>query len=352
MGLSIAPVFRITANSEDATLAIRERFVSLRITDQAGNDSDKLTLVLSDHDPLAPIALPPTGAQLEVWLGYDDQAAKMGTYIVDGVELSWPPNQIRIKAAAAPLAVSAGGDGSSGPGSQRPQLQGQKTRSWESGTLIGDLVRTVASEHGLEPAVGDTLAPIALPHIDQIAESDMQLLTRLAYQYDAIAKPGGGALVFAKRAASKAIAAISGSGESGASLPTVTITPDMVTTGRMTLSKRKASGSVTARWRDVADAVTHEIKVGEGEPAKHLSELYPDAATATAAARSELNRGARGEQTLRLTLPGRTDLMAEGRMALAGFREGADGEWLITQVEHSLDSGGYRCSVQAELPEG
>ena len=29
--------------------------------------------------------------------------------------------------------------------------------------------------------------------------------------------------------------------------------------------------------------------------------------------------------------------MAEGRLTLTGFREGADGEWLITEVKHRLD---------------
>jgi len=349
MGLNIAPAFRIVANSEDVTAAIADRFVSLRITDQAGNQSDQLTLTLADHDPQAPLAMPATGAQLEVWLGYDTQADKMGVFIVDEVTLKWPPNQVVVKAKAAPLAVSGGG-GQAGPGSQRPQLQGQKSRSWESGTLIGDMVRTIAGEHGLEPAVADSLAAVALPHVDQVDESDMQLLTRIAYRYDAIAKPGGGKLLFAPRGASQAVGASSGSGGSAPALPTVALRPEDVSSGQLTLSKRTRSGSVVARWRDVAAAATREITAGQGDPVKRLSEIFVDATSATAAARAELNRGARGEQTLKLTLPGRTDLMAEGRLALSGFRAGADGQWLITQVDHRVDSTGYQCTVQAETP--
>ena len=339
--MGVTPRFRITANDEDITEQLRERFVSLRLTDKSGVESDELTLTLADHDPAAPIALPPSGAELRVWLGYDDQADDMGVFIVDSVDVSWPPNQLKIVAKAAPLAVSQ-----SGEGSQRPMLQTKKTRSWEAGTTLGDMARTIAGEHGLEPAIQEAMAGIGLSHIDQTDESDMSLLTRLAHQYDGIIKPGGGRLLLAKRATSK-----SASGESGGqALPTVPITPDMVTKGRMKLAKRGAAGKVVARWRDTQAAATLEISVGEGEPVQRLQTIYPDETAARSAARAELRRGQRGEQNLDLTLPGDTALMAEGRLALSGFREGADGEWLITEVQHRLDTGGFSSQVKGELP--
>lgn len=337
----MTPTFRITANDEDITVALRERFVSLRLTDKAGIESDELSLTLADHDPNAPIALPPTGAELKVWLGYDDQADEMGAFIVDSLEMSWPPNQLKIVAKAAPMAVSQ-----SGEGSQRPMLQTKKTRSWEAGTTLGDMVRTIASEHSLEPAIQDVMAGIGLSHIDQTDESDMSLLTRLAHQYDGIIKPGGGRLLLAQRAASQSAGGAAG----GEPLPTVAITPGMISRGRMKLAKRGAAGKVVARWRDTDAAATLEISAGEGEPVQRLQTVYPDEAAARAAARSELRRGQRGEQTLDLTLPGNTALMAEGRLALSGFREGADGEWLITEVQHRLGHGGFSSQVKGELP--
>jgi hypothetical protein len=335
----IAPRYRITANQEDITEALRERFVSLRLTDKAGVESDEVTITLADHDPQAPITLPPAGAELHVWLGFDDQADDMGVYIVDSLEMSWPPNQLKIVAKAAPLAEST-----SGQGSTRLMLQTKKTRSWEAGTTLGDMVRALAGEHGLTPAVQDAMAGIVLPHTDQINESDMNLLTRLAHEYDGIAKPGGGALLLAKRGSSQSAAS------GGQSLPTVPITPGMVTRGKMRLSKRGAAGSVVASWRDTDAAATLEITEGEGEPVQRLQTIYPDEASARAAARSELRRGERGEQSLDLTLPGNTELMAEGRLMLSGFREGADGEWLIAEVSHRLDDGGFVSQVKGELP--
>ncbi|WP_456267639.1 contractile injection system protein, VgrG/Pvc8 family [Kushneria sp. AK178] len=368
--MNVQPSYRVVANSNDVTAAIADRLVSLRIVDQSGVESDRLDLTLADHDPAAPIAFPTTGAELEVWLGYDGAVDRMGLYVVDEVELRWPPNQVMVKARAAPQATSQaepgeGGNTSSSAGaggSKRQPLQGQKERSWESGTTIGEMVSVIAGEHGLEPAVSDALVNRALPQIDQDNESDMQMLTRIALQNEAVCKPGGGKLVFVERGRSRAprsSGASSQQPESGdstpaasPSLPTVALTPDMVTGGRMTLSERRKPGSVVARWRDMLEAITREVTAGAGGPIERLSEIFPDAPTATAAARSALGQGQRSGQTLSLTLPGNTRLMAEGRVSLSGFRTGADGEWLLTKVEHRIDSSGYTCRISSEQPDG
>ena len=74
------------------------------------------------------------------------------------------------------------------------------------------------------------------------------------------------------------------------------------------------------------------------------------AASSTAAARSDLERRARRQATLSVTLPGRTDVVAEGQLVLAGFRDGVNGTWTVTRAEHSLDGSGYVTSVEAEWP--
>lgn len=340
MGLEkTRPVFRLTANQEDITQAVNDRLISLRITDKAGMDSDELVIALADHDDQQPIALPPAGAELKAWIGYNDAADEMGVFVVDALEISWPPNQLKITAKAAPLAESQ-----SGQGSTRLMLQTKKTRSWNAGKTLGEITKAIAGEHGLTPAVQDAIASVVLPHVDQTDESDMNLLTRLARDHDGVVKPAGGALVLTKRGSSQAANA------SGTPLPTVEIEPGMITSGRMRLSKRGNAGSVVAHWRDTDDAATYEVTVGEGEPVQRLGQAHPTEAAARAAAQAELRRGARGEQSLDITLPGDTALMAEGRLSLSGFREGADGEWLISEVVHKIDTSGYSCKVKAELP--
>jgi len=329
----IRPEFRLLANSADITATIAARLKSLRLTDEAGMESDALEIVLEDADPTNPIQMPPTGAELELYLGGDGAAQRMGLFVVDEIELSGWPGEMRISAHAAPFDKSKGG---------KQNLQTQKTRSWPKDTKLSAMVQKIAKEHGMEGAVSQSLASVTLPHMDQSDESDMHFLVRIARKYDAVVKPAGGKLVVAKRGESKSV--------SGQSLPAVALAPVDVSNYRVTLSKRENSGSVVAAWHETKKAKRHTVTVGSGEPVTRLRQQYANEDMAKAAATAEMDKRARQLRKLGLTLPGRTDLAAEAPLTLAGFREGVDGDWLITSVTHALDNAGYVCTVDAEVP--
>lgn len=333
MGLSIAPAFRVIANSKDITAQIRDRFKSLRLVDETGTTSDTVEITLADHDPAKPIAIPPTGAELEIFLGYDDQARRMGLFVCDEIELSGFPGQLVIRARAAPYEKSKSG---------KTDLQTQKTRSWKKGTTIGAMVKRIAGEHRLTPAVSPGLASIALPHTDQAHESDMNLLSRLAKRYDAIAKPAGGSLVFAKRGEGKSA--------SGDDLARVTFTPADGSDYRVTFASRESAGTAIAYYRNTRKAERREVKIGDGEPVVRLRMSYADAVSAENAARAERRKRARKERTMAYSFPGRPDVAAEAIATMKGFREGVDGDWLITRAEHYVGPMGYRCSIECEQP--
>ena len=128
------------------------------------------------------------------------------------------------------------------------------------------------------------------------------------------------------------------------------LAPGDVSRFRVVMSKRETAGMVVAYWHAVKSAKRHEVKVGQGEPVQRLKMYYPTQEMALAAARSELDRRERRKVTVSITLPGRTDLVAEGRVILAGFRDGVNGEWSITRAEHSLDGNGFTTTVEAEQP--
>lgn len=331
--MGLTPEYRLLANQADITNTIRRRLVSLRYTDEAGLDSDMLEIVLTDHEPERPIDIPPTGAELELFLGYDGAAERIGLFVADEVELAGWPGQMTIRARAAPFDTSKAG---------KTSLQTQKTRSWDAGKTIGDVVKTIAAEHGLEPAVADLLASIALPHLAQTDESDINFLSRVARRYDAVIKPAGGKLVLAKVGTSKTV--------TGQSMPTVTLAPGDVTSWRMSVSKREKSGTVVACWHDTQAAKRHEVQVGTGDPVTRLKMYYPNQDLARSAAQAEIQKRERGTVSVSVTLPGRTDLVAEGRLVLRGFRPGVNGEWSIKRTEHTLSGGGYVTSVEAETP--
>lgn len=333
MGLNITPDYKITANDNDITATIRERFKSLSLADETGTTSDTFEVNLADHLPDAPIAIPKAGAELRVSLGYDGVLVDKGLYIVDEIEMSGEPRTMTIRARAAPYEASTGG---------KQDLQTQKTRSWKAGTTIGAMVSKMASEHGLKASVSATLAKIALPVTHQSAESDMNLLNRLGKRYDAVAKPAGGTLLFTEKGDSKT--------SSGADMPRFIITPADVSKWRVTIAKRDSAGTVVAFWHDKGKAARKQVQVGSGDPVVHIRTPFTDEASALAAAKAKQRERARGEVRVNVTMVGNPTTTAESVMVMDGFRDGVDGEWNVTHAEHYIGPDGYRNHIEAEKP--
>ena len=337
MDLKVKPAFRIIANDEDITQAVVDRFRALRLSDETGTTSDTLEITLADHIPDQPIALPPTGAELDVSLGYEGSALRyMGRFVCDEVEVGGFPSYLAIRCRASPYEESTKG---------QKDLQTHKSRSWKAGTTIGAMVKKIASEHGLKPAVAAALASIALPHTDQTNESDMNLLLRIAKRYDAVAKPAAGSLVFAVRGAGESV--------TGQALPRIDVAAKDVSSYRMSIARRDSPGTVITYYRDIAKAERHQVKVGDGDPVKTIRHQFRNKAQADAAAKAEQARRTRAESSLSMTFPGNPDVVAEGILSLGeGFHAAAAGDWLVKSAEHYMGPNGYTTSVNCERPTG
>lgn len=330
------PAFSVLANGADITGVVAGRLRSLSITDEAGFQSDTLELVLADPDPAQPIAIPPTGAELEVSLGYAETGLqRMGLFVADEVELSGWPGEVTIRARAAPYEGSKGG---------KSDLQTQKTRAWPKGTKLGDMVAKIAKEHGLQPAVAASLRSITLPQFDQTEESDISFLVRVTRKYDGVVKPGGGKLAVAKRGESKTTG--------GQDMPTIVLAAQACTRWSLSITTRDSEGTVVAFYHDRGLAKRQEVKVGSGDPVRRLRHNFPDKDSAEKAAQAELDKRERRKNKLALTMPGDPLLAAEAKLQLVGFRAGVPTDWLVTRVQHRLEAGtGYSCEVEAEKPK-
>ncbi len=322
----MTPAFRILADSQDITDRIRDRLLSLRVTDEAGIKSDTVDIKLDDRDAL--IAWPEHGAELEVSLGYKETGlTRIGLYVVDEVEHGGPPNALTIRAKASDM---------------RHSLKAPRTRVWDNVTLA-DMLTTIAGEHGLVPKIGESLAAVSYAHIDQTEESDLHLLTRLARENSAVTKPVAGNLIFTPRGESKSI--------SGQELPTIQILASQIQRHQMTQADRGKYAAVLTHWHDPIKAERVPVKVGQGEPVYTLRHTYPDNDQAIRAAQAKLEALQRGTGTLSLTLIGNSDLMAEAKLELKGIRDRVDGEWLIQSVEHQFDNQGFVTRIEAETPK-
>jgi phage protein D len=321
------PTFKLTANQQDITRLVKSQLVQLRIMDEAGYESDELEITLGCFPE--PIALPPKGAVLDLWLGWNGENKKVGQYIVDERKLQGTPTTMTLIAKAAQM-----------EGVNRSAMQSMKTRTWAAGTTIGTIVATVAANHNLNAAVAPALASIVLPAYHQRGESDINLLTRLAKDYDATFKVAEGRVVFAQRGA--------GTSVSGKALPKATIRrTDIIENWSWDDSSRNDAGTVRAAYRNRGAAKDIWIEVGSGEPIRTIRTKFPNAASARAAANSRLNKGQREGERINLTIKGATEIKAEALVELIGFYRGVDKAYSITRVEHNFTTAEFTTLLEA-----
>lgn len=321
-----APDFRVTADSKDVTDAIRERLMSLTVTDAAGMESDTVEFTLDDRG--GGIALPRTGALLSVRLGYREGGLRfMGDFTVDETALSGPPMRMTVRGRAADF---------------RGGIKRPRTRPWH-GVAIGEIVADIAAEYGLIPACAARFAAEVVDHMDQADESDLHFLSRLAAARGAVAKPAAGRLVFAPAGEAKSV--------SGKSLPAKTLTAGGITSWEATLAERGKYPAAAAKWYDVIAGAEKTVTAGSGAPVFTIQKRFASESEAAAAAEARRAAFARGEGTLRIKCPGDPDLMAEAELTVTGIRSGVDGAWRMTRVVHRIDAGGYSCDIEAERME-
>lgn len=323
------PDFRVTLDGRDLTGLMRPRLVSLSLSEKRGDEADQLDIVLDDTD--GGLAIPPEGATLRIALGWKQGRdvtpglIEKGTFKVDDVSHSGPPDQIRIRARAADMTSD---------------IRNRREQSWRD-TTLGDVLTQVAGRNGLEPRIAPVLAAIALPTVSQSRESDIAFLRRLGRENDAVATVKDGKLIFAKKGA--------GVTTSGAALPTLTIRRRSGDSHNWQRQKRDGQEGVTASWHDRKAAKRQTVTVGEAKGAKRLRKTYPDEASAKRAATAERDRIKRAPATFDINLAlGRADAYPDMRATVTGFKAGIDGTWLLSEATHNLAGDGFRTSLKFE----
>lgn len=329
------PICKVVVNGNDITDLLlggqQPRLVSIELTDNRGLEADQLDITLSDHDGL--LAIPPRGATVRLWLGWDDTGlVDKGSFTVDETEHSGAPDTLSIRARSADL---------------RGGLKAKKERSFDA-TTLGAIIGAIATAQGLTPVVSAVLAGIELLHLDQANESDANLLSRLGREHDAFATVKADRLLFLPTG--KATTA------SGLALPHVTLTRADGDQHRFLQADRDAYTGVKAYYYEVNSAEKKEAITGGGENIKELRHSFTDQASALQAARAEWNRLQRGTATLSYTLArGRPELIPDQTYSLTGIKaEIAAIIWLGGNLRHSFtpDSLTTSMELESQLPEG
>ena len=353
VGHDARPAYRLTHDGQDLTARFQGRLISLTLVDNRGFEADQLDIELDDSDGM--LSLPEKGVRLQLALGWEDTGlVDKGSYKVDEIEHSGPPDRLIIRARSADLASD---------------MTTRKEHSFRDKT-IGDLVRAIASKNELVAVIAAKLADVVIEHLDQTGESDANLLMRLAKDHDAIATVKHGKLLFIK--AGEALSA------SGVPLPTVTINRASGDTHNFLIADRENYNGVKAYYQDTRRAMKGEVVidssnaiVGTENPAtskkeaqrpeattsanpdnvKVLRHTYATKSNAERAARSEWVRIQRGMATFGITLArGRPDLFPELPAIVRGWKPQIDSaKWTLAKVTHNLGNYGYTTSLELEL---
>lgn len=329
------PEFSVTAEGKDISKALRQCLQELTLTDNGGatGKADELQITLLSET----LPLPSKGARLQLGLGFNGNLVDKGWFVVSGVSSSGPPRKVVIYATAAPMNAQK----------QSGDVQNQKTRSWDNLTL-GDIVKTVATDNGLIPKVADKLAAIAVPHLDQVSESDANLLTRLARSHNAVSKPSGGYWLFLEQGA--ALTA------SGKTLADVTIVPREVsnwtysegqrgsTTGKPSSGGKEKKGKIGVKYYDEDTGQTKVTQTEHEGPDLENPYTQPHKTQADQQASAKKTQANRNERRMSITAPCRPahlPLTAEARVVTQGFGEREDRSWLIESMVYSLSAMGF-----------
>ncbi|MCM7166379.1 phage late control D family protein [Enterobacter quasiroggenkampii] len=360
-GAKIAPAFMLKLDNDDITQDFSDRLISLTMTDNRGFEADQLDIELDDTD--GQIALPPRGATLTLWLGWQDSALiKKGKFTVDEIEHRGAPDTLTIRGRSADF---------------RGTLNSRRQQSWHD-TTLGQIVETIAARNKLTASVADTLKAVAMPHIDQSQESDSVFRSRLAERNGAAVSVKAGKLLFLK--------AGSGKTASGKPIPQMTLERGDGDRHQFAIADREAYTGVTAKWLHTKDPKPQKQKVklkrkpkekrlralqhpkatkapaktkakkeqearegqymaGEADNVLELTTIY---ATKAQAKWDKLQRGV-AEFSISLAI-GRADLFPATPIAVKGFKGVIEEQaWIISRVVHNLNGSGYATGVELEM---
>ena len=321
------PAFKITADKKDVTALIAQRLVSINITDETGLVSDTCEILLDNRDEK--LEIPARGAVLEVSLGYENKPlTKMGNYIVDDVEVSSPPLQIRITGKASNTLDK----------NLSKKIKAPQSKSWHGYTLVG-IITAIANNHGFKAAIDEYFKQIYISHLDQTDESDLSFLNTLAQSYGAFAKLSLGRLLFFRRGISVS--------ERGFELPTTKLSAAQISDWKLRVSDMEKFGKVIAKWHNFATGKEEDVFAGTGDPDYTMLYKFISADRALDAAKAKLAEFKRGAENLNFSTIGNPNLSAENKITFTDIKYLKNKNWIIANVNHSLTDQGFTTQVTA-----
>lgn len=336
-----SPNFHISVDSNDITEKIRSGLINISLTDYGGSNkqTDEIRVAVVSET----LQIPARGVKISLGLGFGTNIVDKGVFIVDGASSGGEPRVVEFTAKAAPMNAAKGA----------ATVQSKKTRSW-NGHTIGDIVAKIASDNGLSPRVSTRLADRVVEQVDQVGESDMNLLSRLATRFDAVSKISGGYWIFLPR----------GAGESVSGKPLQQYVLTRSGSSSWGFSRNGKSGdtgagdsesagpSYVVKYHDTGSGEIKELRTGSGgEPVIEWPVTEPSLDAAKEATMGIQGGAKKNEFSFTHTSPATPELVsltAECVVKTSGFGSVEDRTWTINSLNMTLAENGFSVRLSLE----
>ncbi|KAF7769989.1 hypothetical protein PCIT_a2922 [Pseudoalteromonas citrea] len=332
--MDIQPQYSIKTNGKEIADILKERLVEIKVSLKTGLQSDTCYVRFDNLDS-APIQEPKATDTIEVALGYKSESSDkngklspLGLFEVGEYSVTGPVRSLELFGNKVLWHTA---------------LKAPQQKSWpkdpKTPQKLGDLVSEIASNHGLDPKVGPEFTSVELPHIEQ-NESDMQLLSKLAEQYDAIFKVTYDKLIFMARGTGKSL--------SGKALPEIKLDVRQLLSWQFLQNAYREVGEVKAYFYDMNEAKRKQVKIGGGKPSTVLAYVYANEAYATQAAKAKQRRLNRAAKSIRAKIIGDPSISAGTVVKIVNTQTKVDGKWFVSEVDHCINSEGFTSFLLCE----
>ncbi len=330
--LGYTPMISIEVNGKEVAAGFYGRLIKATINDQAGQESDKLTFELDDADNA--IIVPPPKATIVVKLGFKETGlVPKGTFEMQPIAFKGEVDAgetLTIQASAADL---------------KRKLKGKGRESF-TGKSLKDIAETIAKRNGMTAHVDPAIGSFTFDFRARVDVSEIDFLTTLGDELDAVVKPMGDKLVVSRKGGAASV--------TGQALPQILIEKWDCESWEVTPDGRTEYATVKAAWIDqkTGKRQTEEAKTGLDGPETVLRSPYPSKELAQKAAQAEARRLTRRSGSGNFKLYGRPDAQAEADVIAGGsFRQEIAGAWRADSVEHSFESAGFTTTVTIAAKE-
>lgn len=287
--------YKIVVDGVNVTKKITPFFISMSIVDNEKKESDELTLVVSKK-----FKRPAFGGKIKVYI----DNVFCGLFYVKKHTIT---NNATLTISATGINFQSG-------------IKTRKNTRLEQ-TTLANLAAKIAKDHGLKVK---TDANAIVLDVDQVNESDMHLLDRLAKEHGAIFNIKNDTLYFTQRELTT---------------PSIAVDINKCIDSEITHTTQTNYKSCIVIYHDTKKNKYVSVTVGKGEPPLTKQGQFKNDAEARVYATNALKRSKNKAAEGNITIP--------GKIAFAGGKITLDGAtYTMTRVEQTLDSGGWLTMIE------